>query len=628
MRILTRLAVVLTLLLGLTVSATPARAAQLIITGHVRDSVTQLPLKDVCVTVGPPIKCWLAFGTNPGLHTDAAGYFQIDLDALAASPGSEWELYFVCDSICLGTNPSGYQTAYSGKFTVSGPYNLDIKMVKSPTPPPPPPPAGPCVAANSATATSTVYLPNITRLLGGPSGWNTPFIIQNTGAANTNLEVSFYKFSDGSCVSRLNVTGLQPGTSYSNDPQDNGKNPGLPNDSQFSVVVRSFGSSIVGVVNEVQGAGSRSEAMAYNGFNAGATTISLPNITRRFFGYNTPFIIQNLGTATVTATATFRPFDGSSAPLSFTRTIDAGRAKPIDPNSNDFALGAPGLADGKQYSVTVTATQPLAVVVNTVNDDPTVFSPVAFATDGVSAGASTVYGAYAAKNAVGLGRYSTIVVQNLGATAVAPTITFTPLTGAVGTPSTYSFPMIQPNTAKAFDPRFSYPTQGTTNVPCSGASATCLGDGEYVVKIDGGTGSSLAAQVNVVTNATAMGYAASATAAAKFFLPNITKSLCFCPNAVNGNGWTTPILIQSVTATSATLKWYRFSDGVLVTTQNLTLTPGAGVKIDPWTVPQLAADAQYSVVADAGTSGTINAIVNEFAPGGDNAMAYEGFPAP
>jgi hypothetical protein len=474
-----------------------------------------------------------------------------------------------------------------------------------------------------------VYLPNITRLLGGPTGWNTPFIIQNTGTTGANIEVSFYKFSDGSCVSRLNVTGLAAGTSYSNDPQDNGKNPTLPNDSQFSVVVKSFGSPIVGVVNEVQGAGSRFEAMAYNGFTAGATTVNLPNITRRFFGYNTPFIIQNLGTSAVTATATFRPFDGSSGPNQFARSINPGGAKPIDVSSNDAQLGAPGLVDGKQYSVTVTASQPIAVVVNTVNDDPSVAAPVAFATDGVTAGAQTIYGAYAAKNAQGVGRFSPIVVQNLGAAAVSPTLTFTPLTGGGGgTAVTYTFPAIAPNTAKAFDPRFSFPTQGTTNTPCSGASATCLGDGEYVVKIDGGAGASLAAQVNVVSDATAMGYAASATAASKFFLPNITKSLCFCPTPTQGTGWTTPIIIQSITATSATLKWYRFSDGALIATQNVTLAAGGGTRVDPWSVAQLAPDQQYAVVLEAAGS-LLNAIVTEFGPtGGDNTMAYEGFAAP
>ena len=124
-----------------------------------------------------------------------------------------------------------------------------------------------------------------------------------------------------------------------------------------------------------------------------------------------------------------------------------------------------------------------------------------------------------------------------------------------------------------------------------------------------------------------MAYAGSAAPATKYFLPNITKSLCFCPTPVNGVGFTTPILIQSVSATNVTLQWYRFSDGSLVTSQSLPLNPGSGIRIDPWSVSALSADAQYSVVATA-SGGTMTAIVTEFAPGGDNAMAYEGFAAP
>ena len=58
----------------------------------------------------------------------------------------------------------------------------------------------------------------------------------------------------------------------------------------------------------------------------------------------------------------------------------------------------------------------------------------------------------------------------------------------------------------------------------------------------------------------------------------------------------------------------------------IPLTVGGGVRIDPWSFSQLAADKQYSVVVDGGT-GTVTAIVSEFASGGDNAMMYEGFAA-
>jgi hypothetical protein len=92
-------------------------------------------------------------------------------------------------------------------------------------------------------------------------------------------------------------------------------------------------------------------------------------------------------------------------------------------------------------------------------------------------------------------------------------------------------------------------------------------------------------------------------------------------------GWTTPILLLSVNATGASVEWRRFVDGVLVTTQNLGLTAGVGVRIDPLAVGGLSNDTQYAVTV-TGIGGQVVAIVEEFASGGDNAMIYEGFPAP
>lgn len=100
------------------------------------------------------------------------------------------------------------------------------------------------------------------------------------------------------------------------------------------------------------------------------------------------------------------------------------------------------------------------------------------------------------------------------------------------------------------------------------------------------------------------------------------------------------ILLQAVTASGATLRWYRFSDGSLVLTQTVAIAPGAAARIDPRDVVGLAEDTQYSVVVDA-TGGTLAAIVIEIggvkvplSGGGvmyenthlDSAMIYEGFP--
>src|SRR2546430_924537 len=611
---------VLTLLLALALPARPAAAMTGTITGKVMDSVTHLPIQSVDVYLGIP-------GAFVWAHTAADGSFSIDLTPIQYSPSTPGQVYFV---------KSGYVTTPTNKFflTSSGyvfgsdPSNVPavfplVKQLVGPR--------SSCADAgtgnpNPPALTSTVYLPNVTRNLGGPAGFTTPFIIQNTGTANTELEVSFYKFTDGSCVERYLVFGVAPGTSHSNDPRDTVKNTSLPDNAQFSVVVQSFGSKIVGVVNEQQGTGTRSEALSYDGFTAGANTVYLPNITRKFFGlFDTPFIIQNLGSSTASVTASFKAFDGTGPTIVIPRTIDPGRAKPIDPDSDDIALGAPGLTDNKQYAVTVSANQPVAVVVNTQADKASVANPVASATDGITTGAATVYGAYAAKNAQGVGRRSSIIVQNLGAAAVTPKITFTPLTGSPGTANTYTYPSIGPNSSKAFDPRFSFSTQGTTNTPCSTGGSDCLADGEYAIKVDA-TGGTIAAQVNIETATTAMGYSATATPATKFFLPNLTKSLCFCPTPTQTTGWSTPILLQSVTATTVTISWYNFAGGSLAFTHTVSLTPGGGTRVDPWSFSQLTADRQDSVVVDGGT-GMITAIVSEFASGGDNAMIYEGFAA-
>jgi hypothetical protein len=618
-RAVTSTLVTLAMLLALLVPATPAAAAAGKIMGKVGDSVTLAPIQLVDVYLGIP-------GAFVWAHTAVDGSFTIDLDAVSASDHGLWEIYFV---------KAGYATTKTNKFQSNGGYTFGqdptnvpavfplVKQLVGPR--------SSCSDAgtgnpNPPALTSTVYLPNITRTLGGPDGFYTPFIIQNTGTANTELEVSFYKFTDGSCVERYLVFGMAPGTSHSNDPRDTVKNPTLPDNAQFSVVVQSFGSKIVGVVNEQQGTGTRSEALSYDGFTAGANTVYLPNITRKFFGlFDTPFIIQNLGSSTASVTASFRSFDGTGPTIVIPRTIDPGRAKPIDPDSDNIALGAPGLTDNKQYAVTVASNQPIAVVVNTQADKASNPNPVASATDGITSGAATVYGAYAAKNAQGVGRRSSIIVQNLGGAAATPKITFTPLAGSPGTANTYTFPSIAPNSSKAFDPRFSFSTQGTTNVPCSTGGADCLADGEYTIRIDA-TGGNIAAQVNIETASTAMGYSATATPATKFFLPNLTKSLCFCPTPTQTTGWSTPILLQSVTATTVTISWYNFLGGSLAFTHTVSLAAGTGMRIDPWSFSQLAADKQYSVVVDGGT-GTVTAIVSEFATGGDNAMIYEGFAA-
>jgi hypothetical protein len=569
-------------LASLLLAQSSAYAVEPSLSGTVTDINTGLPINNVCVAVGPPVRC--------ATSTKADGtYF---LDMTGAPNGLKWDVRFL-----LG-NPPQIKKEFLG-VVVNGPTVVSGAIDASGFVTPPA-----CGPLNAATPTATNYMPNITKTLGGPAGWQTPFIVQNTGLASATLEVSWYKFTDGSCAKRINIT-RAPGTSYAYVPNND---PTIPDNSQFSVVVRSYGSTVVSVVNEHQGSGARAEAMSYDGFSGGTMSVFLPNITRRFFGYVTPFIIQNLGTATTTATAQFQERGGTDQ-MSAVRVIDPGRSQFVDPNSTL------GLVDGKAYSVTVTANQPIAVVVNTHNDAPSVANPVAYSADGIALGGTTLYAPYFAKNASRVG-VSTMVVQNVGGGAATPSLKFTRLGG--GNATTLSLGSVNASNSAAFDPRY---TNGNTAQPLCGAGASpgCLADGEYSVEVTAGGGTTAAA-VSVIGAASAMGYTALTQATPKYFLPNVTRTLG------GFDGWTTPILLQSTTATTATLAWYRFTDGVLVTQQSVPLTPGSGVRIDPRAVPGLTDDTQYAVVATS--SGNIAAIVVELANNGDNAMIYEGFSSP
>ena len=99
-----------------------------------------------------------------------------------------------------------------------------------------------CPTGRADLPTQTVYLPNVTKTLGGPAGFQTPFIVQNTGNAGTELEFTYYRFADGACVTRIKVPFVAPGASFAEIPNND---PALPDNSQFSAVVKSFGSLLL-----------------------------------------------------------------------------------------------------------------------------------------------------------------------------------------------------------------------------------------------------------------------------------------------------------------------------------------------------------------------------------------------
>jgi len=459
------------------------------------------------------------------------------------------------------------------------------------------------------TPTTTVYLPNVTKTLGGPAGWVTPIYVQNSGAIQTTIELSFFRFRDGALIACHKTSDVAPGTSLVDNPNEDSD---LPDDTQFSVVAKSFGAPIVAIVNELQGSGPTQQALSYNGFSQGDLTVYLPNVTRRFFGYDVPFIVQDLGTSNATVTAKFISFDGKAT---FTRTfvVSPGRSGVVDPDFEPAFSGAPnsGLVDGTQYAVTLTSTQPIAVVVNAHNETG---APVAFSHNGIGRGATTLYAPYAAKGAAPDNAFSPIVVQNLGTTPTDAQLLFTSSNAAVAA-QTFTLRAIPAGGAQAFDPRFAV---GTTT-PCAASSPTCLGAGEYSLKVT--AANPVAAVVLPNSATTAAGYLASGQLTQRALIPTALRRIG------GASGWSTRTAAYTGGPAQLTVRAFDVASGDLKARFGVTVGAQGWTTFDLNAVAGLADNAQYALTIDGGGVSLTAIALERASTGGDAFMIFEGFGA-
>ncbi|MHB1415757.1 MAG: hypothetical protein ACYC1C_10940 [Chloroflexota bacterium] len=247
--------------------------------------------------------------------------------------------------------------------------------------------------------TTTINFPNIVR---NYSGWNSPFYIQNASDSDTTATVKFYRFSDGAEVASLDKT-LKGGQTYEVDPATVS---GLSDNTQYAVVATA-GQPLAGMANQI----SSSAVMSYSAFSSGGTKVSLPNITRNYFDWNTPFIVQNVGSAPTQVTAKYYRFsDGALVKSDGPYSLDPGKSRPFRPYSTS------GLADDTQYSVVVESTapsggsaQPVVALVNEVAGAQAM-SYGGFAGGGTTISMPNIVRNYSDWN-------SPFVVQNVGTTA-------------------------------------------------------------------------------------------------------------------------------------------------------------------------------------------------------------------
>ena len=438
------------------------------------------------------------------------------------------------------------------------------------------------------------YLPNVTKTFGGPGGWTTPIVVQNTGQTPTDVALSFFRFADGGPAATVKSPVLRPSQSWTLDPRSVRE---LPDNMQFSVVLQATSGAASAIVIE----GSGDTWMSYSGIATGAATVYLPNVTRRLGGtggWNTPFIVQNLGAAATTASVLFYRFaDGVLEKRIDNIALQPGRAKDFVPWAID------GLTDDTQYAVVVqgaTGSQ-LYAIVNEVQGGQ------AMSYEGLLGGAPVVYLPNVLKFLGGSDHWSTpFIVQNLGTAATTFSLEFYAFqSGALV--SRVDGVALQPGRSFPVDVRF-YPKS--------------LPAGSYSVVVRGAQGAQLGAVVNQVDfgSGMAMAYDGVSQAQQTAFLPYIQRN--------NGAPrWFSPIIAQNLGSASGDITITILDGNGDVAAQKIfpVVAPGAAAVLDPRADRHLR-DGVYSAVVQSTQS--VAAVVNHAGTPGDHGMSYTSFAGP
>lgn len=440
--------------------------------------------------------------------------------------------------------------------------------------------------------------------------WNSPFTVQNMGANSAMVYVEYYRLSDGFFIDTATQSfSVLPSRSVIVDPKLN-PDPALTA-GLYSVVISSD-EPVAAIVNEQ----SAQRELGYTGMAAGGPNVYLPNITKNYttLVFNTPFYIQNSGSAAVNVTVEFYDMTTGTKIATATKVVNItpGVSKEFDP-----ALFPDGeLPTNRQYSVVATAVG--GSIVAAVNQIGTTTN---MAYSGFADGASTLYCPNVVKGYSGF--LTPIVIQNVGTTPAVINVEYYggtdgvlyPLAGAKNQ-------TIQPN--QSFPERPWFAGNIDNNV--------LPNNKQYSVIVRGQPGDKLVAIVNQNGIPAQRQYAGTAYDAFSMGYQNV-----YVPLVSKGyESYLVPIVIQNVGTASTTfsVRYFDLDTGneiVAAGQKNTTLLPGRTTYERPWygvNAPDstLPSNKRYSVVIEGAAGAQLAAIftwVKNLATT-DLSSAYEG----
>lgn len=432
--------------------------------------------------------------------------------------------------------------------------------------------------------------------------WRSPFVVQNMGDSKATVYVDYYRMSDGSHIaSAMETFDLEPGRAKAVRPYLN-PDPALT-DGLYSVVV-SGTRPLAAIVNEL----ATGREMAYNALQPGTQKVFMPNVTKEYYTFSTPFYIQNSGDVDATVTLEFYDFNTGTRVDSATRLIS------LTPNVSyeydPMVISNAELPTNKQYAVVATAGAGQSIVgaVNQIGRDTDL------AYSGFPGGGPNVFLPNMVKGYAGY--ITPAVIQNVGTTTAYVNVEYY---GFDGTP----YPLAG---KKNYELK---PGRSLPERPWTYPDNVLPPNKQYSVVVRGQPGDELVAIVNQNRSL------ADHKDGSAYDGFNEGKQFVFAPNTAKGYyGYITPIVIQNVgdAAATITVRYYDFNTGAewpAAGLKNYTLAPGRSVAERPWTYndTDLAPNAQYSVVVEGAPGDLLVAIVNQVKldSGVDNSSAYEGF---
>lgn len=146
-----------------------------------------------------------------------------------------------------------------------------------------------------AAGTQTVFIP---ALYNAYYGWNGSLNIQKLGVGDTTVTVTYSDAGSSTCnltdaapACLLYMPTVHPGTGYFG-----------------ATITNSAGLDLMVITNAANGR----QAQTYNGIGGGTGAVGIPSVMKAYYGWNTSFTCQNIGSTTTTLEVVYDGYAGNA----------------------------------------------------------------------------------------------------------------------------------------------------------------------------------------------------------------------------------------------------------------------------------------------------------------------------